>query len=381
MRRSYGLSGVSILIVVSILAGGVFVGAYFWKDSNSQIDLQAPVLEIQNAILKPQITPTLLPVSGQATPIPFYELTTPYLRERSYQSSLGPLEKVSENLQYSSYLTNYISDGLKINGLLTIPKDPETHSLRSVQASSGRQKYPAVVFVHGYIPPLEYQTLKNYSQYIDFLARSGLVVFKIDLRGHANSEGESGGAYFSSDYIIDTLNAHAALQAADFVNPKKIGLWGHSMAGNVVFRAFVSKKDIPAIVIFAGAVYTYSDFSDYSISDNSYQPLPEGSERRRKRVELFETYGEFNPDSSFWKQVPGTNYLDGVTGAIQIHHARDDSVASIEYSRNLMRILDGTSISHELIEYPGGGHNLTGLNFTEAMQNTVDFFKKHLSAN
>ena len=363
MRGFYGLTGIFLLIVTLVLAGGVFAGTYFLKNSDSREILQTPVLEVKTPLFKSQPAPT-------PTPMPFYELTTPYLRERTYQSSLGPLEKVFENSSYISYLTSYTSDGLKINGQLTQPK--------GVRPDGG---WPAVVFVHGYIPPLEYQTLKNYSQYVDFLAKNGLVVFKIDLRGHANSEGESGGAYFSSDYIIDTLNAYSALSSADFVNPKKIGLWGHSMAGNVVFRAFVAKRNIPTVVIWAGAVYTYSDFSEYSISDNSYQPLPEGSERRRKRVELFETYGEFNLESPFWKMVPATNYLDGVAGAVQVHHVRDDSIVSIEYSRNLMRILDGTSITHELREYPSGGHNITDSSFTEAMQNTVDFFKKHLSAN
>ncbi|OGE16179.1 hypothetical protein A2769_03765 [Candidatus Daviesbacteria bacterium RIFCSPHIGHO2_01_FULL_37_27] len=367
MRGFYGLSGISMLVVVSVLAGGIFAGVYFWKDSDSREILQTPVLEIQNKIIKPQITPTLLPASGQATPVPFYELTTPYLRNRSYQSQLGALEKVSENADYTSYLTSYTSDGLKINGQLTQPK--------GVKPDGG---WPAVVFVHGYIPPAQYKTLQNYSQYVDFLAKNSLVVFKIDLRGHADSEGESGGAYFSSDYIIDTLNAYSALQSSDFVNPEEIGLWGHSMAGNVVFRAFVAKADIPAIVIWAGAVYTYSDFSDYSISDNSYQPLPEGSERRRKRVELFETYGDFDPKSEFWKQVPGTNYLDGVNGAVQVNHAVNDNVVSIEYSRNLMKILDGTEITHELQEYPSGGHNLTGANFPAAMEKTVEFLKKYL---
>lgn len=358
MHEFKGLSSILIILVISLAVSGIFAAAFFWKNVD-QDDLQEPLLETQKSIFKPDLTLTPTP-----TP-PFYELTTPYLRERTYQSNLGQLEKVSENSDYISYLTSFNSDGLKINGQLTKPKD-------NIPPGG----WPAVVFVHGYIPPKEYQTLKNYSEYVDFLARNGLVVFKIDLRGHASSEGESGGAYYSSDYIIDTLNAYSALQAADFVNPEKIGFWGHSMAGNVVFRAFVAKQDIPKVVIWAGAVYTYSDFSEYSISDNSYRFPPKNSERYKKRVELFETYGGFDPENSFWKMVPPTNYLDRVSGAVQIHHATNDNVVSIEYSRNLMRILDGTQISHELHEYPSGGHNLTGASFTSAMEKTVNFLEQ-----
>src|SRR5690606_32073025 len=99
-------------------------------------------------------------------------------------------------------------------------------------------------------PPSQYSTVTQYDDYIDFLARSGFVVFKIDLRGHGDSEGEAGGGYYGSDYIVDTLNAYSALEHADFVNPHAIGLWGHSMAGNVVLRSMVAKPDIPAAVIW-----------------------------------------------------------------------------------------------------------------------------------
>ena len=105
-----------ILFLTSFIVVGIFAGAYFWKSSKHD-SLQVPVVEIQNTIFKPNPIPT----TPTPTP-PFYELTTPYLRERTYVSSLGTLEKVSENSQYISYLTSYNSDGLKINGQLTIPK-------------------------------------------------------------------------------------------------------------------------------------------------------------------------------------------------------------------------------------------------------------------
>ncbi|OGH17089.1 MAG: hypothetical protein A3C30_01815 [Candidatus Levybacteria bacterium RIFCSPHIGHO2_02_FULL_40_18] len=305
--------------------------------------------------------------TASPTPFPFQEMTIPYLRSRSYESKLGELRQVSQNSDYASYLTNYSSDGLRINGLLTIPT--------GTRPSGG---WPAVVFIHGYIPPQNYQILVNYSSYVDYLARNGFVVFKIDLRGHGDSEGEAGGGYYSGDYIIDTLSARAALQNSDFVNPDRIGLWGHSMAGNVVARALAATPNIPAIVIWAGAVYTYADFSQYSIDDNSYQPPSEDSPQRRKRNELFEKYGRFDSNSEFWQQVPMTNYLDDIKGAIQINHATDDPVVSIDYSRNFNSILDKTPIVHELNEYSSGGHNFTGTAFNLAIQNTVEFFTKYL---
>jgi dipeptidyl aminopeptidase/acylaminoacyl peptidase len=310
-------------------------------------------------------------INPTSSPFPFQELTIPYLRNREYKSSLNELTLISQNSSYKNYLTSYDSDGLKINGLLTIPTG-------DAQENIGEAGWPAIVFVHGYIPPTTYQTTQNYASYVDYLARNGFVVFKIDLRGHADSEGEPGGAYYSGDYVIDTLNAYEALKTANFVNQKQVGLWGHSMAGNIVFRSFVAKQDIPAIVIWAGAVYTYEDMQEFGINDNSYRPPSLSTKRQRDRQRLRETEGDYSPDSLFWQQVVPTNFIDGISGAIQINHAADDSVVNIGYSRNLISILDTTQIIHQLNEYPSGEHNITGISFDKAMQNTVEFFKTYL---
>lgn len=313
------------------------------------------------------LTPKGNSFSPSPTPMPFEDLTIPYLRSRPYTGVLGKLEQVSAGSSYTSYSTSYLSDGLKINAQLTIPN-----------GDMPLEGWSAIVFVHGYIPPSLYETFKNYAAYVDYLASEGFVIFKVDLRGHGNSEGTPGGAYYSSDYIIDVLNAKSALQKSDFVNPQKIGLWGHSMAGNVVSRAMAVDTSIPAVVIWAGAVYTYSDMQKYGIQDNSYRPPSDQSQRTRRRTQLFEKYGQFNPESAFWKSVPMTNYLSDIKGAIQIHHAVDDDVVNIGYSRDFDLLLDNTSIYHELNEYPSGGHNITGVSFSQAMRKTADFFKKYL---
>ncbi len=302
------------------------------------------------------------------TPFPFQDMTIPYLRSRTYQSKLNDTELISNNGSYNSYLTSYQSDGFKINALLTKPTGEKP--------AGG---WPAVVFVHGYIPPSQYQTNgAAYSAYVDYIARNGFVVLKIDLRGHGNSEGQAGGGYYGSDYIVDTLNAYSALQNSEFVNAKKIGLWGHSMAGNVLMRSFAAKPEIPAVVIWAGAVYTYDDMQKYRISDASYQPPPNDDERQKKRRELFEKHGQFSAVSDFWKQVAPTNYLQDLKGAIEVHHAVDDAVVNVGYSRDLIKLLDTTSIPHKLFEYATGGHNISGSSFNTAMQRTVDFYKKYL---
>lgn len=300
-------------------------------------------------------------------PHQYQTMTVPSLRSRSYVSKLGPLEEYAGGSNYTSYLTSYTSDGLKINALLTKPT-----------GEMPKGGWPAIIFVHGYIPPTEYVTTERYVAYVDYLARNGFVVFKIDLRGHGNSEGKAGGGYFGSDYVVDTLNAYAAMQAADFVNPKEVGMWGHSMSGNTLLRSAVVKETIPAIVIWAGAVYSYEDQRKYGIQDTSYRPPQTSSNQVRLRQQLFQLVGSPSASSPFWSQVAPTNYLHDIKGAVEIHHAKDDDVVNIGYSRDLVALLDKTNVPHEYYEYETGGHNITDPSFSLAMQRTVEFYKQYL---
>lgn len=354
LRTTFVSQRLIFLIFVTVILSAVF---FFLKQSGEETATQSS--------LESKVTESNQP---QPYPAPFAELTIPFLRQQTFNSRLGELEQVSKSANYTSYLTSYTSDSLQINGLLTMPN-----------GEMPKDGWPAVVFIHGYIPPDSYRTTEKYEAYVDYLARNDLVVFKIDLRGHGESEGEANGAYYSSDYVVDVLNAQAALATADFVNPNKIGLWGHSMAGNIVLRSLAVKPTIPAAVIWAGAVYSYTDWQKYGLSDHSFQLTQQRrSDREAKRKIIFDAHGEFSPQSEFWKQVAATNYLNDIRSAIQLHHAIDDSVVNIAYSRDLNSLLDSTAISHELYEYNSGGHNISGSNFTTAMQRTIEFFQTEM---
>lgn len=317
---------------------------------------------VKNAVITSSPEP-----SPSSNPIPFEDLTIPYLRNKEYKSSLGELKTYANSGAYTSYLTSYTSDGLRINGLLTKPigEKPEGG-------------WPTIVFVHGYIPPTLYKTTEKYEAYIDYLGRNGFVVFKIDLRGNGDSEGEPGGAYYSSDYIVDVLNARKALASSDFVNPSKIGIWGHSMSGNVALRAIAVDPEIPAVSIWAGAGFTYLDLGKYGIDDGSYRPPENQTERQRRRQLLRDTYGDAAEGNPFWKLVAPIDYLKDYKGAIQLNHAVNDDVVNIGYSRDLNQFLNGTTIPHELNEFPSGGHNIVDPSFKPAMQKTVEFFGRYL---
>lgn len=315
-----------------------------------------------------------------------------YLRKANFDGSDITIEsELSPGTNYKRYIASYLSSDVcssdtfpedcpkfKIYGLLTIPN--------STMPEGG---FPAIVFNHGYIPPAQYKTTEKYVAYVDSLARNGFVVFKIDLRGHGNSEGVPTGSYFSYGYTADAINAVKSLQNLSEVNPNRIGMWGHSMSGNLVLRAMlVNNSDIRAGVIWAGAVYSYEDFAKYGISDSSFD------RSQYARVDQTEDYRRTREDSTniqslrenksqdfkddFWRSISLTSNIGYLDYPIQIHHAINDDVVNIAYSRDLSAVLAENGKDYEFYEYSGGGHNITSPYFETAMQRTIDFFKEKL---
>lgn len=136
------------------------------------------------------------------------------MRKQSYPGSDLTIEQeLLDGVNYRQYIASYKSDGLKIYGLLTVPEEQKPEN-----------GWPVIIFNHGYIPPDQYRTTERYTAYVDALARNGYLVFKPDYRGHGNSEGQPLGAYYSSAYTIDVLNAVSALKRYQDADPQRIGL-------------------------------------------------------------------------------------------------------------------------------------------------------------
>jgi len=302
-----------------------------------------------------------------------------YLRSLTFDSNAPAVEEeLANGGNYKKYIVSYESVGNTIYGLLTIPtEDPPEGG------------FPAIVFNHGYIPASQYKTTERYVSYVDNLARNGFVVFKIDLRGHGNSEGIPNGSYFSNGYTVDAINALKSLQKLDNVNPDRIGMWGHSMAGNLILRAMLITDEIKASVIWSGAVYSYEDFAQYRLYDNSYVPRKVSEEEERRRYDvsseimeevrkLRENPEEIDFDNEFWTNISLTANIDYLKGPISLHHAVNDPVVNVGYARDLADVLAQRGKDYEIFEYDGGGHNLDSPYFETAMQRTVEFFKKNL---
>ena len=299
----------------------------------------------------------------------FHPLSIEYMRKQLYPGSDVVIEQTLEpGVNYKQFIASYKSEGLKIYALLTVPDE-----------EIPKEGFPVVIFNHGYIPPEQYQTTEKYVAYVAGFAKNDYIVFKPDYRGHGNSEGKPEGAYYSPAYTTDVLNALSSIKRYPGVNPLKIGMWGHSLGGNITLRSLVVSSDIKAAVIWGGVVGSYQDMMNNWRHSTSWRPSQrEESVMRPNRQRFIDTYGLPEQNPQFWDSISPLNYLSDISGPVQIHHGLADDEVPWEFSQSLSQELEKQGKTYEYYTYPGGDHNLSGADFNTAMQRSVEFFDKYL---
>ena len=273
------------------------------------------------------------------------------LRVRKYPgSALTVLQNLTPGVNYSRQVVSYESDGLTIQALLTVP--------RGAPPAGG---WPTIVFNHGYIPPDEYRTTERYVAYQDAFARAGFVTLKSDYRGHGDSEGEARGGYDDPGYTVDVLNAAASLKRDPRVNPERMGVWGHSMGGQLSLRAMLVDPDLKAGCLWAGVVASYDVLAtDWNRSPDTPRPALDPLNRRYLRA--------LSPNA----------YLEDLNGRpIQLHHGTADEDVPYAFQKALADDLRATGQSVEAYRYEGDNHNLSR-NLYTALARSVAFFKREL---
>lgn len=287
------------------------------------------------------------------------------MRQRDYPGSDLKIEQtLSPGANYRRYIASYRSDGLKIFGLLAVPN-----------GSRPKTGWPVIIFNHGYIPPAQYRTTERYVGYVDAIARSGYIVFKSDYRGHGSSEGQPTSAYGSPGYTVDVLNAVTSLQRFPDADPNRIGMWGHSMGGNITLRALVIDPRIKAAVIWAGVTASYQD-----LLENWHPPPGNGpppSARGTWRQDWLARYGAPEQNPGFWNSISPMAYLADISAPIQIHHGTADVEVPLAFSQNLADQLRTQGKTVELYSYPGADHNISE-GFSVAMARSIVFFDRYL---
>ena len=118
----------------------------------------------------------------------------------------------------------------------------------------GKGPFPAVVLITGSGPQDRDETIMDHKPFLvlaDFLTRKGIAVLRADDRGVGKSTGEFSGAT-TADFATDTEAGVAYLKTRPEVNPKMIGLIGHSEGGIIAPMVAARNPDVAFIVMLGG---------------------------------------------------------------------------------------------------------------------------------
>ena len=318
-------------------------------DSPAETDPTTDPVTVAHAVAPPAAGQLLTDPTG----IAFIES----LRARSYGG--GAIERgrvIEDNGDFTRYAITYPSDDLTIQGFMNVPKRAEP-------------PYAAVIVAHGFVNPDAYPLLPYSTPYADALARAGYLVVHPNYRNHGGSG--RGPNPMRSGYTIDVLNLVAILKAEGDVRPDGIGVFGHSMGGEVALRALVTTSDIRAAVLYG------------SMSADTWQNWNLINTKWAGGWFLFD--GPFSPwrDRAAFRLASPSAFLADVAAPIQIHHGTADDTAPYEWATDLhQRLLDAGKPA-ELYSYRGAGHSFwTGsAAYNALMARSIAFFDAHLRAD
>jgi hypothetical protein len=139
------------------------------------------------------------------------------------------------------------SANIQLAGIFTYPKENKKFSAVVLVTGSGAQDGDETIFQH-----------KPFLVIADYLTRNGIAVLRYDDRGFGNSTGNFSAAT-SIDFATDALAAVEYLKTRKEVNPKKIGIAGHSEGGMIAPIAASSSDDVAFVILLAGPGMKGSD--------------------------------------------------------------------------------------------------------------------------
>jgi hypothetical protein len=158
------------------------------------------------------------------------------LEPRRPQNPVKPYPYREEDVTYAS-----TTAGNTLAATLTIPP--------------GKGPFPAVLLIVGSGPHDRDESLMGHKPFLvlaDYLTRKGIVVLRADKRGVGKSTGDAATAT-SADYATDAEAGVAYLKTRVEVDPRKIGLIGHSEGGIVAPMVAARNPSIAFIVMMAGS--------------------------------------------------------------------------------------------------------------------------------
>jgi pimeloyl-ACP methyl ester carboxylesterase len=190
-------------------------------------------------------------------------------------------------LLYDEVDVGYENAAAKVHlaGTLTRPRDKQRHAAVLLITGSGPQNRDEELFEH-----------KPFRVIADALTRRGIVVLRVDDRGVGGSTGDLRAAT-TDDFVGDVLAGVAFLKTRAEVDPKRIGLVGHSEGGLIAPMAAARSHDVAFIVLMAGTGVPGDEvlMSQNGVGTEQVKKNPALEDKRKATQEIFDILKQPTP--------------------------------------------------------------------------------------
>lgn len=264
---------------------------------------------------------------------------------------------LAEEELYSKYAISYLSNGLKISGVLHIPV--------------GKGPFPLIVANHGYIAPSVYTRGRGLKREEDYFSKNGFAVLHSDYRGHAASDPspDTRKAYDAGlEYSMDVINGIKALKKANIpeIDTNRIGMLGHSMGGGIALNIAVAYPElVRAFVLYA------------PVSGDAWRNFERWRSERDDDDRTIEVLGSSSDNPNAWLKLSSATRLSEVLSPVLIVHGDKDNDVPVEWSRELYAALTQLRKDADYIELEGEKHEFIP-QWDAFIEASTDFFKSHL---
>ncbi|WP_044402739.1 S9 family peptidase [Lacinutrix sp. Hel_I_90] len=267
--------------------------------------------------------------------------------------NIGGAVQWKEQLKYIDsievYSITYLSDGLKVNGLLVKPKKEGNYPC-VIYNRGGNRDFGALKIAHGIL------TLGQ-------IAKEGYVVIASQYRGNGGSEGQE---EFGGKDVNDVVILTEVLKEIDGADTNNIGMYGWSRGGMMTYIALTKTNKIKAAVVGGG-------LSDLTVIDRPKMESGVYAElipnyKENKIVEL-EKRSAIKWVDQFPKNTP-----------ILVLHGNADWRVKSTNSLKLAFEFEKYRIPYRLTIFDGGDHGITEYK-EEVNEDVISWFDRFLKAD
>lgn len=226
-----------------------------------------------------------------------------------------------------------------------------------------KKKYPLIVSGYGgpHVQVVRKAWSGKYGFYNQTLLNKGFLVASIDNRGSFNRGKKFENHLYRAFGTVEVADQVAGVKhliAQGFVDPERVGFWGHSYGGYLAMNLAVKAPGVFKAHVASAPV------TDFALYDTHYTERYLGNPRK---------------DPEVYKRASTLPYVAKMTGHLLVIHGMADDNVMFSNSTMLFRELQKAGKVYESVTYPGAKHGIYGRENQIHLHKTMtDFFERRL---